>query len=81
MKPLVEDMTQPDPSKRPTIDEIVTRFGTLHRSLGSWKLRSRAAEWDEEPSLRLVRSLKHLGRTVRYALKRIPPVPAPAPVS
>ena len=79
MKPLVDDMIQSDPSKRPTIDEIVTRFDTLRRSLSSWKLRSRAAESDEEPSLRLSRSLNHLGRMVRYALKRIPPVPAPAP--
>ncbi|KAF7291039.1 Protein kinase domain-containing protein [Mycena chlorophos] len=41
MKDLVADMTQDEPSKRPTIDEAAARFAQIQRGLSSWKLRSR----------------------------------------
>ncbi|KAF8510159.1 hypothetical protein JB92DRAFT_2941756, partial [Gautieria morchelliformis] len=37
MVPLITDMTQEEPSKRPSIDEVVTRFETIYWSL-SFKL-------------------------------------------
>jgi len=77
MQPLVNEMIQSDPSKRPTIDEIVARFDALRRSLSSWKLRSRAVEKDEYTLLRLSLSLRHLRQRIGYVLKRIPPVPVP----
>ncbi|KAF8902790.1 hypothetical protein CPB84DRAFT_1814851 [Gymnopilus junonius] len=40
MKPLVADMVQEDPAKRPTIDECVARLDEIVSSLSSWKLRS-----------------------------------------
>ncbi|KAF8134308.1 hypothetical protein EV363DRAFT_1131233, partial [Boletus edulis] len=41
MKPLVADMIQSDPSKRPAMDEVIARFDNICRSLSRWKLRSR----------------------------------------
>nr|GAT59158.1 predicted protein [Mycena chlorophos] len=41
MKPLVDDMVQDDPTKRPKIDEVVQRFAEIQKGLGWWKLRSR----------------------------------------
>ncbi|KAJ7354603.1 hypothetical protein DFH08DRAFT_855393 [Mycena albidolilacea] len=40
MRPLVDDMVQADPAKRPTIDEVVARFADIRRGLSGWKLRS-----------------------------------------
>ncbi|KAJ8487344.1 hypothetical protein ONZ45_g14367 [Pleurotus djamor] len=44
---LVADMTHPDPSKRPTMDEVVVRFQGIRKGLSGWKLRSRVASADE----------------------------------
>lgn len=77
MKPLVDDMTQADPTKRPTIDQVITRFDVLRRSLGSWKLRSRAVQKNEDIFLRGVRAAKHLKQRIYYMVHRIPPVPVP----
>ncbi|KAH8825799.1 kinase-like domain-containing protein [Flagelloscypha sp. PMI_526] len=41
MRPLVESMCAEDPTKRPTIDEVVSRFNKVRGSLSSAKLRSR----------------------------------------
>ncbi|KAJ7680966.1 hypothetical protein DFH06DRAFT_1315695 [Mycena polygramma] len=41
MRPLVNDMIQADPTKRPQIDEVVTRFAEIQKGFSTWKLRSR----------------------------------------
>ena len=41
MRPLIDDMVQDDPSKRPNIDEVVRRFEESVRRLSVLKLRSR----------------------------------------
>ena len=41
MWPLVNDMVQDDPGKRPTMDDVVERFEKIRRSLHWWTLRSR----------------------------------------
>ncbi|KAK7053596.1 kinase domain-containing protein [Favolaschia claudopus] len=38
LKPLVNEMTQKDPSLRPTIGEVIKRFDKLTSKLGSWHL-------------------------------------------
>ena len=48
MKPLVNDMVQDDPEKRPTIHEVVSRFNKLRRSLHWWTLRTRLVHEKEE---------------------------------
>ncbi|KIY47449.1 hypothetical protein FISHEDRAFT_11906, partial [Fistulina hepatica ATCC 64428] len=40
LRPLVMDMTQEDPSKRPTINEVASRYDALWRSLSVGHLRS-----------------------------------------
>ncbi|KIJ28311.1 hypothetical protein M422DRAFT_169219, partial [Sphaerobolus stellatus SS14] len=50
MVKLVDDMRQDDPAKRPTIDEVVTRFDGIIRSLSSFKLRSPLIEPEAHPS-------------------------------
>ncbi|CAL1706289.1 unnamed protein product [Somion occarium] len=77
MAPLVADMMQADPSKRPTIDEVVQRFEDIRRSLRWWKLRSRLIEKRELGYLITFRSVKHYIRTVAYVLTLKSAVPTP----
>ncbi|KIM38846.1 hypothetical protein M413DRAFT_75436 [Hebeloma cylindrosporum] len=41
MKPLIDDMVQDGPAKRPNMNEVVQRFEEIVRGLSQWKLRSR----------------------------------------
>ncbi|KAJ8474870.1 hypothetical protein ONZ45_g15805 [Pleurotus djamor] len=78
MKPLVADMTNPDPSKRPTMDEVVERFEKMRKSLSSWKLRSRVVKADEIYVVGVVRSIGHLARRAIYMVKGVPAIPSPS---
>ena len=40
MKPLIDDMVQDDPSKRPSMEEAKVRFERIRDSLSWWTLRS-----------------------------------------
>ncbi|KAF4567528.1 hypothetical protein EYR40_006530 [Pleurotus pulmonarius] len=77
MKPLVADMTQVDPSKRPTMDAVVQRFDKLRSGLGTWKLRSRVVDEKESYLKRVVRGVDHWKRRIWWTLRRVPPLPSP----
>jgi hypothetical protein len=74
MWPLISDMVQDDPAKRPTIDQVVKRFADMCKKLGILKLRARVGPRDE--SFGAVRDFVHLFTTIKYTLLGIPPVPA-----
>lgn len=79
MIPLMNEMVQDDPSKRPTIDDVVTRFEEIRRSLGWWKLRSRIvlkAE-DEVFGVRTLRDVSHIFYTIGDILLRRKAIPVP----
>ena len=59
MKPLIKDMTQMDPSQRPTIDQAVERFEKLRASLSAWTLRSMFVYRYEFPVATLYRICRH----------------------
>jgi len=73
MGSLVSDMVQNDPAKRPTIDEVVTRFDVIRKQLGTMKLRSRVGPRDE--SFGAIRDLAQLFRIVKHALQGLPAIP------
>ncbi|RPD57478.1 hypothetical protein L227DRAFT_613500 [Lentinus tigrinus ALCF2SS1-6] len=78
--PLVKDMIQTDPSKRPTIQEVSRRFEELVKVLSRWRLRSRLVHVKEDPIDKLFRTIGYPFRTFRYILERrpaIPPTPPP----
>jgi len=77
MEPLVADMTDKDPTKRPTMDVVVSRFDKIRQSLSDWKLRSRAVKKKEPGIVGLYRSVLHSFQLVVYLLKRTSPVPEP----
>jgi len=79
MSSLITDMTDIDPVKRPTMDQVVNRFNAIFHSLNTSQLRARLVHPDElHPSLmfeRWSRNISHFFRRVKYTLFMIPPVP------
>ncbi|TFK64548.1 hypothetical protein BDN72DRAFT_802049 [Pluteus cervinus] len=75
MQPLVKDMVHEDPTKRPTMDEVIQRFHEILRNLSSWRLRSRLIPFREPTYKARVRTGLHWKKTLGYTLQGIPPVP------
>jgi len=68
MEPLVADMVQEDPGKRPSMDEVVARFSEIKSKLSTWKLRSRIARKDEIWPVAAWRSVSHWYSTIGYVI-------------
>ncbi len=77
MEPLIAVMVQNDPTKRPKMDEVVTRFREIKGKLSSWKLRSRVVRRDEIWPLAVWRCVGHWYRTIGYVLGRKAAIPEP----
>ena len=75
MQPLVDDMVQDDPTKRPKVDEVVSRFLGIKGKLSTWKLRSRIVRRDEIRPVGVSRITGHWYRTIGYVLGRKAAVP------
>ncbi|VDC04965.1 unnamed protein product [Peniophora sp. CBMAI 1063] len=75
VKPLIADMTQEDPSKRPKIDEVVERFAEIRASLSEKKLRSRVK--DRLTQYPAFFGLRFRLRRLRLSLGGISPIPDP----
>ncbi|KAI0040833.1 hypothetical protein FA95DRAFT_1527205 [Auriscalpium vulgare] len=73
--PLVGDMVAVDPSKRPTMDEVVSRFKKIRDSLSSWKLRSRLVRRKDWAIVGLYKSFGHWHRRLAYIATRKPAIP------
>ena len=68
MESLIADMVQDDPTRRPKMDEVVTRIREIKGNLSSWKLRSRIARRKEIWVLTVWRSVGHWYRTDRKSV-------------
>ena len=77
MEPLIADMVHNDPTKRPTMDEVVTRFSEIKGKLSAWKLRSRIARKNELWPVTAWKSVGHWYCTVGYILGRKAAIPEP----
>ncbi|KAJ7092036.1 kinase-like domain-containing protein [Mycena belliarum] len=77
MLPLVSDMMNQDPAKRPSMDEVVRRFSDIKAGLTEWNLRARFAACDENPVLRIIKSTKHWSRQLMYKSRGIAAIPRP----
>ena len=78
MEPLVADMVQVDPSKRPNMDEVVAEFDVIRMGLSNSKLRSRLVDRGENPIIGLFRDLAAWIRRIKYIVKHLPPLPTPS---
>lgn len=77
MRPLVADMAQRDPSKRPTMDEVVARFDEIRRGLSRWKLRSRVIDHEEDMIERLIYTTSHWRRRIWFVIRGVQAIPKP----
>ncbi|KAF8836449.1 hypothetical protein BDN67DRAFT_936726 [Paxillus ammoniavirescens] len=75
IQPLIADMVQQDPSKRPTMDEVVERFDTIQAGLRSWKLRSRVVDKREGILEGVIRGTSHWIRRIGFVVRGVPAVP------
>ena len=77
IKPLIDDMVHEDPTKRPTMDEVVTRFAEIKDKLSTWKLCSRMSRNNEVWPVAVWRTVGHWYRTVGYVLTQKAALPEP----
>ncbi|KAL0952422.1 hypothetical protein HGRIS_006695 [Hohenbuehelia grisea] len=76
IKPLIADMVQDDPSKRPTMEQVAERFDESCAGLSSWTLRSRVArKYDPAIAIPFV-FLAHWGRRIMSISRRRPAIPS-----
>ncbi|KAJ7680931.1 kinase-like domain-containing protein [Mycena polygramma] len=75
LRPLANDMINPKPEERPTMDEVVARFDTLVSGLSTWKLRSAVLGRDEWAILVLPHLAHDWYRRIGYMLRGVPPIP------
>jgi hypothetical protein len=76
ISPLIADMVQDDPGKRPTMDEVVSRFVEIRQNLSDRKLRSRITGREESVFFSACQNLVHWVRSLRYKLQGLPAVPS-----
>ncbi|KIK54390.1 hypothetical protein GYMLUDRAFT_48753 [Collybiopsis luxurians FD-317 M1] len=79
LRPLVNDMTRDDPAKRPNMDEVISRFSDIVRSLSWYKLRSRAVKKNESLFVKPFRASSNLLWTSTIMLARKPAIPSGFP--
>ncbi|KAG8214204.1 kinase-like domain-containing protein [Butyriboletus roseoflavus] len=73
-----KDFVEKDPSKRPTMDEVVQRFAAIRAGLSTWKLRSRIVSKGERVYQSVTRGTFHWIRRIGFITRGIPAVPTPA---
>ena len=71
------DMVQDDPAKRPTMDEVVTRFSGIKGKLSTCKLRSRIIRKKELWPVTAWRTVRHWYWTIGYVVGRKAAIPEP----
>ncbi|TFK74308.1 kinase-like protein [Pluteus cervinus] len=76
LRPLIKDMTQADPEKRPTIDEVIARFDKMCKGLSTWKLRSRPIPRRGGIIKGLCNHIEHWKRRRDYSKRGVPPIPS-----
>ena len=78
MEELVARMVQDDPSKRPTMDEVMTSFKAIMSGLSGWTLRERLIIRKDSGTANFVKDIHHVPcRTVPFLLTFRSPIPTP----
>ncbi|KAG1885163.1 hypothetical protein F4604DRAFT_1648090 [Suillus subluteus] len=78
LKPLVDDMVQDDPSRRPTMEAVVKRFDSIRQKLSTWKLRSRVISVEDGLLENMYYGTAHWRRRIGFIVKRVSAIPRPS---
>ena len=76
LRPLINDMIQDDPTKRPKIDEVIERFEDIAKKLSAWKLRSRTSSRRSNIFQDVGHLFSHWKRKIVFVTKGTPGIPA-----
>lgn len=68
-------MCQDDPTKRPTMSEVVSRFEEITKALPWWKLRSRVMEKSESRFISALGLPGHWAKQAYRIMRQIPALP------
>jgi hypothetical protein len=77
MKDLVDAMTAREPSKRPTIEDVITKFAHIRESLSVAKLRSPITSSRDSSVITAFRYTSQAIRTAQYIILQRPAIPDP----
>ncbi|KAI0265921.1 kinase-like domain-containing protein [Gloeopeniophorella convolvens] len=77
MEGLVERMTNEDPAKRPTIEEVLASFTRIRESMSASKLRSTITSIKDPALFTAFRHTRQAVRTAQYVILRKPAIPDP----
>ena len=75
MAGLVNAMTDENPAKRPTIENVISTFSFIHDSLSGFKLRSLITSKRDPSLFTTYRYARQAIRTVQYIISRQPAIP------
>ena len=75
MSELIDAMTDENPAKRPTIEEVIEKFDEIRSSLSKVKLRSPIISKKDPIIFTIFRHARQLTRTLLYVIQQIPAVP------
>jgi hypothetical protein len=78
MEPLIAEMVQDDPLRRPVMGEVIARFSGIRKGISTWKLRSRMSRKDEIWPVAAWKAVNHWTRTARYVLASKAAIPEPS---
>ncbi|KAG6897993.1 hypothetical protein C0992_007482 [Termitomyces sp. T32_za158] len=73
MRELVDDMTNPDPLKRPQMSEAVARLTVIINGLSDWQLRSPIVELDRQ--IKVTTFIRHWSKQLFRKARGIPSIP------
>ena len=77
MKDLVDAMTAREPSKRPTIEDVTSKFVHIRESLSVAKLRSPITSSRDSSVITAFRYTSQAIRTAQYIILQRPAIPEP----
>jgi hypothetical protein len=79
MRKLIDAMTDENPAKRPTIEEVIEKFDEIRNSLSTVKLRSPIISKKDPRIFTTFRYARQLTRSLLYVIQQIPAVPVHHP--
>jgi len=75
MQDLIDEMTHPDPEKRPLIDDVVAQFSHVRESLSEFKLRSPIISKNKPSLFAVFRHAQQALLTLQYIFSRKAAIP------
>ena len=76
LRPLINDMIQDDPTKRPKMDDVITRFEEIVSKLSAWKLRSRTSSRRANIFRDVGHLFSHWKRKIAFVANGTPAIPS-----